>query len=90
MKKDRNYPIYPNYNMPMNYGMMMPIPGPMNSPIPYTMNSTCGNNGSSETNTFQEQLNNLERRVSRLEATVNGKTTSFGSSGYNDSNYHIM
>lgn len=101
MKKDRNcggmnatpYPVYPNYpGMPMqSYNVAMPIPGPMPAPMPmgnvqnYT--TSCNND---EINRMKEQIQNLDRRVSRLESMVNNKSTSFGSNTYTDANYHIM
>lgn len=105
MKKDRNcggatpYPVYPNYTgMPMggpmqSYNVAMPIPGPMPAPMPmgnmqnYTT-TTYSNND--EINRMKEQIQNLDRRVSRLESMVNNKSTSFGSNAYTDANYHIM
>lgn len=96
MKKDRNcsgatpYPIYPNYGpMPMNPMMAGPMPG-YGMPVPTTISSGSTSNYNDELSRLKEQMQNLERRVSRLESMVSNKTTSFGSNQYSDANYHIM
>ena len=102
MKKDRNctgatpYPIYPNYGpMPMNPAMAgpigygMPVATPMQTPMTMSSGSSYTTTDNEEFNRLKEQIQNLDRRVSRLESMVNNKTTSFGSQ-YTDANYHIM
>ena len=75
MKQNRNmYPNYPVYPMPNpNMG-----PNPMPMPMPnYDYN-----------NNLQEEINDLKRRVTALEKTVNNNN--YNSTKFNDSNYHMM
>lgn len=97
MKKDRNcgmnqYPIYPNYGMPA------PGMGPAMVPIQMTPNyqgqspimpniDIINNNQDDDLMNIKRQLNNLEKRVSRLENSLNNN--SFGNK-YTDSNYHVL
>lgn len=76
-------------------GMVIPAPGmPMQPGTSYnttvTENMTSSNTPSSYEQ-LQTQINNLDRRVSRLESQLQDtKSTSFGSNTYTDSNYHMM
>lgn len=100
MKKDRNcsqmpYPVY-------NQGMgMMPAPGPMMNPnVAPMMNPnmapmmspnmapmmSSSGYSSFDTNSIEQRLNNLEKRVSTLEGN---NSVSF-TNKYNDGNYHMM
>lgn len=68
------YPIYPNYQpMPYMPNMMPGIP---------MMNTN------DQTSNLQEQINMLDRRVSKLESMSNSTTTY--NTTYNDGNYHMM
>lgn len=76
MKKDRNYPIYPNmgYPMPMMNQPMMNQPI-MNQPMmddSYTV--------------LEQRVNTLEKRVTALE---NSNSVGY-SNKFNDSNFHMM
>ncbi len=80
MKKDRDcnmaYPIYPQ--MVPNYGGVV-MPGQM---IPMPGNNYMANDLSSINN----QINNLEQRITRLENIINKNNYST----YNSSNYQMM
>lgn len=98
------YPAYPgmgpgpvmNGGMPMQGGMMMPYPQPMPAPMPINQGCGCGGNNGGTSNLeetigrMQQQIQNLDRRVSRLENMANNKTTGFAANQYADANYHIM
>lgn len=80
---------YPNMNMMPNQNM------PMNQPTPAITNATCncGNEAGEKMQweQMQAQLNNLDRRVSRLENMLQDtKSISIGNNTYTDSNYHMM
>ena len=89
MKKDRNcggnasvYPTYP--------GMM---PGAMPNPnMNYSPNYGTGNYGTTDDiSRLKEQVQMLDRRVSRLENMLNdSKNMSYNNSKFSDTNYHIM
>ncbi|MCI8445095.1 MAG: hypothetical protein HFG15_01520 [Bacilli bacterium] len=86
-------PVYP-----MGPGMAYPMPNDMNTmPTPSTgstMNSNSGittNQAVTAVEQLQAQINNIDRRVSRLESMIQDtKSTSFSSNKYTDSNYHMM
>ena len=100
------YPTYPGMGpgpvmtsgaMPMQGGYMAPYPQPMPAPMPigqtsgYSYGGSNGNNNIQEKmNRMEQQIQNLDRRVSRLENMVNNKTTSFANNQYTDANYHVM
>lgn len=80
---------YPNMNMMPNQNM------PMNSTMPNITNATCNcgknNNDNMQMEQMQAQINNLDRRVSRLESMLQDtKSISIGNNTYTDSNYHMM
>ena len=78
MRQNRNiYPNYPVYPMPTNPNMnpgAMPMPMPMPN---YESNDK-----------IMEEINQLKRRVTALEKTVN--RNNYNSTKFNDSNYHMM
>lgn len=87
MKKDRNcgmgapYPVYPPYQayqVPMmpNMSNMMPYPSSGMQTI------------QSNDNGLQEQINNLDRRITKLENMMS--STSTYSAQFSDGNYHMM
>ena len=81
MKQNKNmYPNYPVYPMPNpNIG---PNPMPMPMPNPNMMTNY------DYDNKMQEEINDLKRRVTALEKTVNN--TNYNSTKFTDSNYHMM
>ena len=92
MKKDRNcmnasYPVYPNMmgqpmmmNQPMMGQPMMPMTN-MN-----TMNGNYMTNSSNDNySSLNNQIANLERRVTRLENLLNNN-----SSTYSESNFYMV
>ncbi len=73
-------PVYPMYpGMPMNMGMPMGMPGNTT----FTTYENINDNGI-DLSKLNTQIQNLERRVNRLESIVGNNTP------YQDSNYHIM
>ena len=97
MKKERNcgcggngapYPVYPTYPgmMPMNQGMgMYPMnQGIMPNQIGMPNNIMIGN----DYNTLVNQVNNIERRVSRLENMMNSNNSM--TPKYSESNYYMV
>lgn len=101
MKKDRNCganvaynPVYPTYPTmiggPAMPGIMPGIPNTMPMPtMPnYNMISQDYSNTESLSN-INSQINNLERRVTRLENMLNNSSTSYNTK-YNASNYQMM
>ena len=99
MKKDRNcgmgvYPgMMPDYGGMIMPGGVIPMPGVMNYPnsnfgnIPNGSTTTLNNYGSQDLSSITNQINTLEKRVSRLESLVNNGSYS---SNYNSSNYQMM
>lgn len=88
MKKDnRNcnmpYPVYPPYQ-----GMMPGVNPNMNYPMPIPYNTGMNMNYSStsndQTSNLEQQIRNLDKRVTALE-----NNTSY-SNNYNSSNYQMM
>ena len=102
LKKDRNcecnYPVYPTYPgmVPMmNQGIqpMMPnqgmysnmvMPNNIGMPTVPNTNTMIGNDYQS----LMNQVNNLERRVSRLENMMNSNNNM--TPKYNESNYYMV
>ena len=97
------YPVYPTYPgmMPMNQGMgMYPMAGqgmPMNQglmsnqigmPNNITMPTSLNNNIGTDYSTLTNQVNNLERRVSRLESMMNSSSNM--TPKYSESNYYMV
>ena len=78
MKKDRDCGMQYMGAMPMM--PMMPIPNQMPYQMPYQSNQQTPNY---QNNDFISQINNLEKRISALEAIVNNNP-------YNNSNYQMM
>ena len=78
---NQGMPIIPNINPMMNQGM------PNNIMMP-TVQSSSMNNFNNEYSNLTTQVNNLERRVTRLEGIVNSGTTV--TPKYNDSNYYMV
>ena len=95
------YPVYPQYPavMPINQGMMNPnmmynqgypmvnqgIGMPNNIAMP---TSPSINNMNTDYSTLANQVNNLERRVSRLESMINSNNTM--TPKYSESNYYMV
>lgn len=95
MKKDRNcgatpYPIYNNYQamptMPIP-NMMGPMPNTMMAPM-YTQPISQMQSNTSDYTNLENQINMLDRRVTKLETMIN--STSTYNNNFNDSNYHVM
>lgn len=93
MKKDRNcgvpYPIYPmpNPNMMPNMGMPMGMPNMMPNMMPNTGMPNMGTTNMPSQNystDINNQINNLEKRVTALENMVGTNTN------YNPNNFQIM
>ena len=93
------YPVYPTYPgmMPMNQGMpmmnqgVMPIMNqgmPNNIMMPTVPNTNTMTSMNSDYTTLSNQVNNLERRVSRLESMINSSSNI--TPKYNDSNYYMV
>ena len=89
MKKDRNcpgssYPIYPNFG---GYMPQMPIPMTM-MPMGQMYNNQTTPNYQTQDNysSLQSQINNLEKRVSRLESSL----TNQPNSTYSESNFYMV
>lgn len=91
-------PMMPNGAVPYPAsGMMIPtqgmgvnVPG-MNQGMNYDTDGITGNQAVTAVEQLQAQINNLDRRVSRLESQLQDtKSTSFNSNKYTDSNYHMM
>ncbi len=95
-------PMMPNGPMPyVAPGMVIPtpgVPGGMGmqpnitnyNPIGTEMITETGV-GASSIEQLQAQINNLDRRVSRLESQLQDtKSSAFNSNKYTDSNYHMM
>lgn len=78
MKKDRDCGMQYMGAMPMM--PMMPIPNQMPYQMPYQSNQQTPNY---QNNDFISKINNLEKRISALEAIVNNNP-------YNNSNYQMM
>lgn len=89
MNKDRNcgygnnfaaqpMPAQPMYQPVMPMTPMMPLYGNYNSQYP---NQDIGGQ------TIESRINNLEKRVSILEANLNGQSLS---NGFNNTNYQII
>lgn len=100
MKKDRNcgmtpYPVYSGYQtmpaMPIP-NMMAPMPGTMIGQIPtYQMDTTMTTTNQAQNSSIdglQNQINMLDRRITKLESMVN--STSTFNTNFSDSNYHVM
>lgn len=75
-------PMMPNQGM----GPMMPNQG-MGSPVVPNID-IINNNQDDDFSSIQRQINNLDRRVSRLESMMDSGN-SFGNK-YTDSNYHVL
>lgn len=83
---------------PMGPGMAYPGPNGMNAMPTTGTGSTMNPNSGISTNQavtaveqLQAQINNIDRRVSRLESMIQDtKSASFSSNKYTDSNYHMM
>ena len=92
MKQERNcgasaYPVYPAYPNPgMNPGIPPMMPG-QNIGMPNNIEMPTVPNNNIIDNNLMDQINNLEKRVSRLEDLVisNNKTPK-----YNESNYYMV
>ena len=97
------YPVYPNYpgmgvmpvgNMQGFGGAMpypMPTPMPINQPGYNNQGMNNGNTQNERINRLEQQVQNLDRRVSRLESMSNNHTTNnFTANQYTDANYHVM
>ncbi len=84
-KNDRNCGI-PPYPM---YGGMMPNMMPMfNDPM--YMTNTLPQTNNTQLNTYddlQKQINNLDRRITKLESTIKDGTTY---NSFSETNYHVM
>ena len=100
MKKDRNcgmtpYPVYSGYQtmpaMPIP-NMMAPMPGAMMPQMPtYQMDTTMTTTNQAQNSSIdglQNQINMLDRRITKLESMVN--STSTFNTNFSDSNYHVM
>ncbi len=99
MKKDRNCDMpgaMYGMNMPgmnMGYmapGMIVPTPG---VPMQPNMNFDNMNNNSNNStmDQLQAQINNLDRRVTRLENQMQDKQTTYNTNNtYMDTNYQMM
>lgn len=100
MKKDRNcgmtpYPVYSGYQtmpaMPIP-NMMAPMPGAMIGQMPtYQMDTTMTTTNQTQNSSIdglQNQINMLDRRITKLESMVN--STSTFNTNFSDSNYHVM
>lgn len=100
MKKDRNcgmtpYPVYSGYQtmpaMPIP-NMMAPMPGAMMQQMPtYQMDTTMTTTNQAQNSSIdglQNQINMLDRRITKLESMVN--STSTFNTNFSDSNYHVM
>lgn len=101
------YTMYPTYQgmpgplpgMPMMQGMPMPMQNGcgcqmnqgMNMAQMQDMNFQSNNNQMPNSN-IQDQINQLDRRVSRLEATLSdSKSMAYSNNtNYTDANYHMM
>ncbi len=104
MKKDRNQDRYcMPYPMPTPYpGVPMqgavPMPGmamaptmPNQTPVAPIPSQTTSNTMATMIDDMQLQINNLDRRVTRLEQMMSDtKGTSYSGMKYNDSKYHMM
>jgi len=75
-----NYPIY---QQPM---MVPPMGYPMYQQPMMGMNNMPGINGGISSNTFEQQINLLDKRITRLENLNNNNI----SNKYNDSNYYMV
>jgi len=94
------YPVYPTYPgmMPMQGMGMYPMAGqgmPMNQgmisggmPNNIVMPTSPSSNINNDYNTLANQVNNLERRVSRLESMMNSSNTM--TPKYSESNYYMV
>ena len=100
MKKDRNcgmtpYPVYSGYQtmpaMPIP-NIMAPMPGAMIGQKPaYQMDTTMTTTNQAQNSSIdglQNQINMLDRRITKLESMVN--STSTFNTNFSDSNYHVM
>ena len=100
MKKERNcgmtpYPVYSGYQtmpaMPIP-NMMAPMPGAMMQQMPtYQMDTTMTTTNQAQNSSIdglQNQINMLDRRITKLESMVN--STSTFNTNFSDSNYHVM
>ena len=103
MKKERNcgatpYPVYPAYPMmPMMNQGMTPMMGqnmmsnqvmPNNIMMPTVPNNNNMSGMNVDYSTLVSQVNNLERRVSRLESMMNSSNNM--TPKYNESNYYMV
>ena len=96
------YPVYPTYPgmVPMNQGTGYPMAGqgmPLNQSMMYNqvgmpnnivMPTSPSSNINNDYNTLANQVNNLERRVSRLESMMNSSNTM--TPKYSESNYYMV
>lgn len=94
------YPVYPTYPgmMPMNQGIGMPqgvmpimnqgMGMPNNIMIPTVPNTNTMPSMNNDYSALVNQVNNLERRVSRLESMMNSSNNM--NPKYNDSNYYMV
>lgn len=80
MRKDRACP-----QMGMMGGMM---PGVMPGMVPNMYQMPSFDTSCNEVNELKQQVNNLERRVSRLESQLND--TSYTNSTYSNTSYQMM
>ena len=90
MRKERNcgmpYPVYQNGMMPI-----MPInmaPG-MNQMNPNMQYYTSSNSIEQQIKGMQDAINNLDKRVSKLEMNQKANDTTYNTK-YNDSNYYML
>ena len=102
MKKERNcgcggnnypYPVYPTYPGMMPYQGIPIIPNMnpvMNQGMPNNIMMPTASNGNlnNDYSNLINQVNTLERRVSRLEGIINSNNTV--TPKYNDSNYYMV
>lgn len=89
MKKDRNsmgspYPVYPMYQPGMAGQPMMPQGGMMNQQMMMPQGGMINPPTGDNYNSINNQLANLEKRVSRLENIVGNNAT------YSESNFYMV
>ena len=92
------YPVYPTYPgmIPMNQGMINPmnqgmgqmIPNQVGMPNNIMMPTVSNMNSSNDYSALLNQVNNLERRVSRLENMMNSSSNM--TPKYSESNYYMV
>lgn len=84
------------YGAPGMYGTPGMMPGTQTTPgygAPQTVTPgvTQGGNVEQQLNRMQQQIDMLDRRVSRLETNItDGKSMNYNNTKYTDSNYYMM